>query len=190
MAVITFIIPKNSGLSKCRKIANQFSSERSKIVEVRGEDVPLVVFNLLEKGENVLGVTGEDLFKEFSLKSRKKIEIIDRIKWEDENALFRKPTLCLLGPKNSNLKEIGKNVKICVNSKYKRLAKKYLNGLENKGYNFEKIYVSGSSEELFSNGITDLIIEIVYSGKSAINAGLRIYDKIFSSNIVVIGGKK
>jgi len=104
--------------------------------------------------------------------------------------LFGKPTLCLLGEKNRKIEEMEKKLRICINSKYKELAKKYCtNLLENQGYNIEKIYASGATEEFFSNNIADLVIDIVCSGKSAEEAGLKVYDKLFESDIVILGGK-
>ncbi len=183
-----FIVPKNTGLMICREIAENYTG---KIIEVRGEDVPLIVSKLIKEGKKVIGITGEDLFKDLLLRNRDTgLEILQRIKWKDKNTLFGKPTLCLLGPKGKRLEELGKELRICINSKYKELAKKYCtNRLENKEYRFEKIYVSGSSEEFFSNGVVDLVIDIVYSGESAKKAGLKVYDKLFESDIVVIGGK-
>ena len=62
--MIVFIIPKNSGLKcKAEEIVKEYKYE--KLVEVRGEDVPLVVKRLIDRNKNVIGITGEDLFKEF-----------------------------------------------------------------------------------------------------------------------------
>jgi ATP phosphoribosyltransferase len=160
-------------------------------VEVRGEDVPLIVSRLIKQSKKVIGITGEDLFKEFLLKERDtKIRILKRIVWKDKSNILGKPALCLLGPKNRSMNDLPKKLKICVNKKYKELAKKTCtNLLENKGYQIEKIYASGATEEFFSNGVVDLVIDIVYSGKSAEKAGLKIYDKLFESDIVVIGGE-
>ena len=83
-----------------------------------------------------------------------------------------------------------KKVKVCINSKYKNLAKKYLNSLENLGFNFTKIYLSGSTEAAYSNGLSDLVIDIVYTGTSIKNANLEVYDKIFESDFVIIGIKE
>lgn len=181
-----FIIPKNTGLKKCREIIKNING---KIIEVRGEDVPLIISKLVKQGKRAVGITGEDLFKEFLLKNyNTKIKILKRVTWKDKNFIFEKPTLCLLGPKNKKLENLGKNLRVCISSKYKELAKKYCtNLLENKGYSFEKVYVSGSAEEFFYRGIVDLVIDIVCSGKSAEKVGLEVYDKIFESDIVIIG---
>ena len=79
-----------------------------------------------------------------------------------------------------------KKIRICVNKKYRNLSKKYLNLLEEKGYSFERIYVSGSTENVY-RGLSDLVIDIVYTGNSMKNANLAIYDKIMESDFVVIG---
>jgi phosphoribosyl-AMP cyclohydrolase / phosphoribosyl-ATP pyrophosphohydrolase len=189
--VIIFIVPKNSGLKNCKELIRELGL-RGEIVEVRGEDVPLVVLNLIFQNKKVIGITGEDLFKEFLLNNKDtNLEILNRKVWQDELYIFKKPSLCLLGPKGKSFEDIPKNFKVCINSKYKEMAKKYCtNLLENQGYKIEKIYASGATEEFFSNKIVDLVIDIVCSGKSAKNYGLRVYNKLFESDIVVIGKKQ
>ena len=190
--MIIFIIPKNSGLKlKAEEILKKLGLVGD-IIVIRGEDIPCFVSKLFKDGKEVIGITGEDLFCEFILSNyNSQLEILERIKWEDDNYLFKKPTLSLLGPKDKRLEDFDKKLKVVVNCKYKKLAKKgILNRLEGKGYVFEKIYVNGSSEEFFSQGVADLVIDIVCSGKSAREAGLKVYEKIFESDIVLIGGKK
>ena len=185
--MIIFILPKNSGLEICSELAKEYTG---KSIRVRGEDVPLIVSSLNKQGKNAIGITGEDLFKEFTLRNKNsQIKVIKRISWEDKNSLYGKPALCLMGTDKSDFTNLPKTLKIVINSKYKELAKKYCtNLLECKGYRLEKIYASGATEEFFSNGIVDLVIDIVYSGKSAKEAGLKVYDKIFESDLVILGG--
>ncbi len=190
--MIIFIVPKNSGLkSKTEEVLKKFNLIGN-IIEIRGEDIPCFVSKLSKKGKKVIGITGEDLFQEFILSNyNSKLEIIERIKWEDNNYLFKKPTLCLLGPKDKILSDLGNKLKVCVNSKYKKIAKKgILNKLETEGYTFEKIYATGATEEFFVKGIAELVIDIVCSGKSAKEAGLKIYERIFESDIVIIMEKQ
>ena len=189
--MILFITPKNTGLKEFKSLANKYNNSKGKIVEIRGEDIPLFVSELIKQGKKAIGITGEDLFKEFLLKNGDiNIKILRRINWYNEEYLFGKPTLCLLGPKNKKFRSLPKRLKICINSKYKELAKKYcMNYLENKGYRLEKIYASGSTEELFSSNIADMIIDVVCTGASAQKAGLEICDKLFPSDIVILGGK-
>ena len=187
--MIIFIIPKNSGLSVCRDIAKNYSGE---ILEVRGEDVPLFVSDLSKQGKSVIGITGEDLYKEFLLNNKdNNILVLEIIRWEDSKCLFGKPTLCLLGPKDKQIENLPQKLRICINRKYQKLTNKYcVNKLVSSGYEVEKIYVSGASEEMFLRKMVDLVIDIVYSGKSAEEAGLEVYEKLFCSDIVVIGGKR
>lgn len=186
-AVIIFIVPKNSGLAICKEIIKEYSGE---ILEVRGEDVPLFVSELLQQNKNVIGITGEDLFKEFLLKNRNSgLELVRTIIWNDPTCIYGKPTLCLLGDKSKKLEFMERNLKVCVNKKYAKISKRYLSLWEARGFCFEKLYLSGATESAFTNKLVDLVIDIVYSGKSAEEAGLAIYDKIFSSDIVIIGGK-
>ncbi|MBI3334287.1 phosphoribosyl-ATP diphosphatase [Candidatus Pacearchaeota archaeon] len=187
--MILFIVPKNAGLQRCREIAESLTNDISKIQEVRGEDVPLFVERCIQESKRAIGITGEDLFKEFLLTSRKTaLRILRRFKWEDESFVYGKPVLCLMGSKDKSLEEMPQRAKICINSKYKEIAKKYfINPLENKGYTIEKIYASGATEGFFLRGLVDGVIDIVCSGKSAENAGLTVYEKIFESDIVLIG---
>jgi ATP phosphoribosyltransferase len=189
--LIIFIVPKNSGLEICSDYIEKYKSRDTKIVRVRGEDVPLFVENLINQDKNVIGITGEDLFNEFKLKSNSKIEIIENIIWNDPRFMFGKPTLCLLGPKEKKLESLPNNLKICINSKYKEIANNFLNNLKEKGYFMDKIidkiYTSGATEEFYSSGISDLVIDIVCTGGSIEKAGLSVYEKIFSSDIVVLG---
>ncbi len=185
------IIPKNTGLKKCRELAISIKGPSSIIEEVRGEDVPLFTEKLILEGKTAIGITGEDLFKEFTLKVRNsKLSIIKREPWNSDS-LFSKPVLCLLGPKNKKMEEMPRKIKICINTKYKELAKKYCtNLLENKGYLIDKTYAYGATEEFFSKGLADMVIDIVVTGKSADVAGLTIYDELFESDIVLIGKNK
>jgi ATP phosphoribosyltransferase len=189
--VVFIVVPKNQGLKEYKeKILAELKSLNSKILEVRGEDVGFWVDELSKIEKKVIGLTGEDLFKEYCLRQKEnKIKTIRKIEWKDEKALFKKPVLCLIGSKYSSLEKMPKQLKVCIASKYKEIAKRYLNQLETKGYTFDKIYANGSIETSIIAGISDLIVDIVYTGKSIEEAKLAIYDIIFESNFLVIGGK-
>ena len=188
--IVFTVLPKNSGLKKYRDLViDTFGIKDNESIEVRGEDVPFWVEELTKKGKKAVGLTGQDLFREYALENyNSKLKILKIINWDDEKALFKKPVLCLLGPQNKNLNTIPKSQTICISKKYKYIAKKYLNLLETKGYTFSKLYVSGSTESSYKIGIADLVIDIVYSGKSMDKLGLKIYEKIFYSNFVIIAG--
>jgi ATP phosphoribosyltransferase len=159
------------------------------VVEARGEDIPFLVNKLLSTESKVLGITGEDLYREFLLNVKNpKTKIIKIIPWKDDAVLFGKPTLCLLGPIGKSLEDMPKRLRVCINRKYAKTSKKFLSRLEDKGFTFEKLYLSGSTEEAFVNNLADIVIDIVYSGESADKAGLKVYEEIFSSDIVIIGG--
>jgi ATP phosphoribosyltransferase len=162
-----------------------------KTLESRGEDVAFFVSNLIKTEKKAVGVTGEDLFVEWQMENPSDhLEIIRRYEWKDGEAMFGKPVLCLLGPKGKKLADLPRKLRVAISDKYKKISKHYLNFLENLGYAFEKVYLSGSVEEAFAHGLADIVIDIVYSGKSASDSGLECYDKIFESDIVVIGNKE
>ena len=188
----TLILPKNSGLKKYREIALAYlkNIDASRIIEVRGEDVPFWIRELKKKGKKAIGLTGEDLYKEYCLEEREyELDVIKRIDWNDKEALFGKPTLCLLGSRDNEFGELQRNLTVCIAAKYSRIAKKYLNLLERRGYIFKKIYVNGCVENSCSEGIADLVIDIVYTGNSLEKYGLKVYDKILQSDFLIIGEK-
>lgn len=187
--MIVFIVPKNSSLSICKEISKKYIGET---IEVRGEDVPLFVKKFVQQGKNAIGITGEDLFKEFLLNDKNSgLIILEKVLWQDSACIYGKPALCLLGDRTKILKDLDKNLKVCINKKYAKITKKYLSRLEEyEGFNFEKFYLSGATESSFQEGLSDLVVDIVYSGKSAEEAGLKVYDKIFESDIVIIGKKE
>ena len=171
------ILPKNSGLENYRSELEKLSNTK---VIVRAEDVPFFVELLKEKGKDCIGLTGEDLFCEYQLtQSNSFVRIIEKIKWDDKTALFTKPTLCLLGKKG---KELASST-IAINKKYMRLAEQYFcQNVQPKN----KIYFSGSTETAVEIELADFVMDIVYSGKSAKEAGLDIIDKIIESDVVML----
>ena len=188
--VVFIVVPKNSGLKKYREIAlSELDSSASRILEVRGEDVPFWVGLYQNKGKRAIGLTGEDLYKEYSLATDTNINILKRIEWKDPSTLFGKPALCLLGPKNKELTPEKECLTIFIAAKYKNIAEKYLLQLEDLGYSFEKSYINGCVETGCSEGMADLIIDIVYSGRSMEKYGLKVYEKIMESDFLVIGEK-
>lgn len=192
MIVFTVLVPKNKGLKEYAKIAfERLNSYRNKkLIEVKGEDIPKLVEKFFQQNKKAIGLTGEDLFREYEIgKYNSKLKLIKKIIWDDKKALFKKPVLCLLGPEDKNLEQLPKRLSIGIASRYKLLAKRYLNVLESKGYTFKKFYLNGSTESIFFEGVFDLVIDVVYSGSSMKKAGLKVYDKIFESNFVIIGDK-
>ena len=186
------IVPSNNSLIGYANQALKLleAPKDSKIIKSRGEDIPLIVEEFFKRGIKVMGMTGKDLLKEYKLSNEdSRLSVINTIPWIDNNALFGKPVLCLLGPKGKKIEDLPKNLKVCINSKYKNLANRYLSQLEIKDYNFERVYLTGSTEAAYSTGLTDLVIDIVYTGASIRDAGLEVYDKIYESDFVIIGVK-
>ena len=190
--IVFIVVPNNKSLASYRDTTLSYFGNltKDKLVESRGEDVPFIVEELSQNGKKVFGLTGSDLLREYQLsKYNSGLFIVKTISWTDNKAKFGKPALCLLGPKEKSLEQLSKNLKVCINSKYKNIAKRYLNVLESKGYSFVKIYLSGSTEAAYCNELSDLVIDIVYTGASIKEANLDTYDKIFESDFVIISSK-
>ena len=150
-------------------------------IVVRAEDVPKFVELLTKRGKKAIGLTGEDLYREYYLSNPKNnLKVQTRIPWTDLNAKFGKPTICLLG------KGIVETPVIAINRKYSKLVEKTVGKLCPK----KKIYFSGATETAAIEGIADLVIDVVYSGKSAEDAGLNILKRIYSSDVVLVEGKQ
>jgi len=160
-----------------------------RIIEVRGEDVPYWLESFRRKGKPAIGLTGEDLYEEYKANngSGSKLEILKTIEWQDETAKFGKPALCLIGPEDKELQDLPKDLSIWIASKYRGLADRYLKKLEEQGYTFMKNYVNGCVETSCSEGIADLIIDIVYTGSSLKRYELTIYDTILKSDFLILG---
>lgn len=181
------MLPKNTGLEEYAALVGEMSNKR---ISVRGEDVPFFVDKLLKKGVECVGVTGEDLLAEYKLRNPiNNITALEKIAWVGTDALFGKPTLCLLGPKGERRNILDTFSTIVINKKYKSIAENYLGKLAQRGAKFEKIFLSGATEEAAQLDLADYVIDIVYSGFSASNAGLRVYDRIFESDVVLIGAR-
>jgi len=187
----TIVLPKNSGLEEFRKQVE--SLPNTKII-VRGEDVAFFVDKMCKKGINCIGLTGQDLLKEYKLKNPlSSVQEIKNLGWKDKESIFGKPTLCLLGPQGKELKNLDivyDSPKVAINSKYRAIADNYLGKLIQKGYSFEKYYLTGATEQAATAGIADLVIDIVSSGASAREAGLRVYDRIIESDAILVGVRK
>ena len=188
--IVFIVVPNNKSLANYVEVTLQClgNPSKEKIVVSRGEDVPFIIEELSQSGKKAIGLTGRDLFKEYEISNyNTKLGVLKTIDWNDRNAIFGKPVLCLLGPKGKKLKDMPKNLRVCINSKYKNLAKKYLNLLERRGFRFAKICLAGSTESAYCNGISDLVVDIVYTGSSIKKANLKVYDKIFESDFVIVG---
>ena len=185
MVVVFIVVPKNSGLGEYREKALSLLSDTSCIMEARGEDIPFWVEQFCNKGKRAIGLTGEDLYKEYG---KSKLVIIKKVEWDDKNAMFAKPALCLIGPEGKNIEQIPKSLTVAISSKYKNISERYLKKLERQGFEIEMIFMTGSIEPTCSEGIADMVIDIVYSGSTMKKYGLEVYDIITKSDFLIIGG--
>jgi len=189
---IYFIVaPKNSGLrvAKDAAITKLGGLAGAKVLEVRGEDVPFWVEQFLSKGKNAVGFTGQDLYEEYTLSAgvAGKVDILKVFEWNDPDAMFKKPALCLIGPSGKALSDMPKTLNVWIAAKYKNMADRYLAEYEAQGYTFNKVYINGCVETSCSEGMADIIIDIVYTGSSLKKFGLRVYDRIFESDFLMVG---
>lgn len=189
---LLLVLPKNSGL---RKYTQEFLDRNPalkdcKQIMVRGEDVPFWVRQLTIKGKRAIGFTGEDLYREYCIRNGEDdVKVLETVPWEDASALYGKPALCFIGPLGKKVEDLPRTMTVCACGKYKGIVGKYLDTLRERGFDISEIYVNGSVETSCSEGISDAVVDIVYSGKSMGECGLEIYDVIMKSDCVVLGGK-
>jgi ATP phosphoribosyltransferase len=164
--------------------------ENVEVMPFRGEDIPKLVEKLNKNNIKTIGITGEDLFTEYYLRNKSQLKILKRIVWTNDDYLFKKPTLCLMGPAGKKVSDFKGPITVTINKKYKQISKRFLEKLSMEGYRFVKKYMSGQIEDTVKLGLADICIEIVCSGKSAIANGLEVYESVFSSDLVVIGEVK
>jgi len=203
--ITTLVIPKNSGLSYVGQVLREAGLDLDKAKKVekdkmtldgltlvleRGEDVPRVVMDFSERGEVVLGVTGDDLYDEFGLENPDNpLRIENTYDWCDPKAKFGRPALCLIN-KTGRIEDIPLMAKVAINSKYLYTARQYLeNGEISEGRTFKESKYKGNVEGRVAQG-KDCGIEIVYSGGSLEEKELEIVDVVRLSDIVVISPLK
>lgn len=185
----TLFIPKNGGLCEyvrdlLPKIGLEKCPEDLEVVLTRGEDIPQLVCDWNEKGKLAYGITGDDLFDEFVLATgNKSLAMLNTYDWFDTKAEYLRPALCLMS-RTGSFSEIPPKPTIAINRKYELTSKRYL-GSVFSSYSV-KVY-AGDTESKVSNGITDYCVEIVYSGKSRKENGLKVIELIRFSDISLIG---
>lgn len=151
----------------------------------RGEDIPALVEEFNKQGVKTIGLTGNDLFQEYLSKNQSNLSVLKTIEWKDENFLFKKPNLCLLGKKE--LTENKKTLEIIINRKYEELSKIFLEKLSRNCFEFNTKTFNGNTELAVSQGLADYCVEIVCSGKTLKETGLMVLDRFFESDLVIIG---
>jgi len=162
-------------------------SNDAEILEFRGEDVPFIVEQFCKRGFKAFGITGNDLMQEYLSKNQSRLQVIKTIPWQDESFLFKKPTLCLLAKKEKNFVGVDSSIVVAVNAKYERLSKNFLEKLERNGTKIQTITVNGSTELAVEQGLAGACVEIVCTGASLEEFGLKIIERFFESDLVIVG---
>lgn len=154
-------------LEPTRKLVLYDKSEQFEFIFVKPSDVPTYV----EYGVADMGVCGKDTLLE---EDKNIYELLD--------LNIAKCKLCIAGYENSLDIPSGHTLKVA--TKYKNIAKRLY---EARGQNVEIISLHGSIELGPIIGLSDVILDIVESGKTLIENNLKVLEEIFdiSARLVV-----
>lgn len=184
------MIAKNSSIknkidfSRCLQVDKEtYFDGKLTYLLARDEDIPSMVEEYyIKKGEKLIGITGDDLFDEYLLKTKNSlVSLIETIDWYDKFAKFRRPALCLMKRKDTPLEEI---VTIGINKKYEATSRK---AIEELGITPNFTVYSGGVEKTVKEGLNDACVEICYTGKSVEENSLEIVKVIRFSDVVMLG---
>lgn len=155
--------------SKTRKLIFTDKKNKFKFILVKASDVPVYV----EYGAADIGVVGKDTL----LESGKDVyEIMD--------LGFGKCRMAVAGPSEMRDKLVGRNI-MRVASKYPHIARDYFHRV--KGQTVDIIKLNGSVELGPLVGLSDVIVDIVESGKTLKENGLEVLEDVceLSARLVV-----
>ena len=155
--------------SKTRKLIFTDEKNKFKFILVKASDVPVYV----EYGAADIGVVGKDTL----LESGKDVyEIMD--------LGFGKCRMAVAGPSEMRDKIVGRNI-MRVASKYPHIARDYFHRV--KGQTVDIIKLNGSVELGPLVGLSDVIVDIVESGKTLKENGLEVLEDVceLSARLVV-----
>ena len=183
------LLPKNRGLAAMAAYALR-SNPKSGTCDptfVRGEDVPLLANELARSGRSVLAFTGEDLLEEWLAGGRTLDSGITRrsVAWNDPNARYGKPALCLIGPRDVALPQRG-DLRVALCGKYENLARRYLRTLERPGLRIDPVVIAGTVEAAILHNIAAFMIDIVVSGYTIDELDLEVRDVIMTSDLALL----
>ena len=205
--VSALVVPKNTGLNgyarNVLKEAGLDLESAKKVGETtlmagnlaillgRGEDIPRIVEDESLKSRVVLGVTGDDLLDEYRLRNpENKLKIENTYDWDDEAAIFKRPTLCLMN-KTGNIEDVPLEARVAINGKYEYTSRNYMQTSPLFDGKLPSVIVySGDLERTVYRETNDCCIDAVYSGKTMERYGLKIVQKIRFSDLVVISPLK
>jgi ATP phosphoribosyltransferase len=187
---IVVLLPKNRGLVERvdRWLRANPLPDASQYVRVRGEDVPMLADQMARAGRSVLAFTGDDLLDEWLALGNALSERIerDRIAWNDPVAIYGAPALSLIGPPNEPLAPGAPMRRVAVCARYKALASRFIRIMARDAIALEAVIVSGAVETFVANGVADLAIDIVVTGKTLARAGLAVRRVISTSDLAVL----
>lgn len=160
----------NSGevLEKTRKLIFTDEEHMLKFILVKASDVATYV----EYGAADIGIVGRDTILE---EGRNVYEMVD--------LKFGKCRMCVCGPKELKGR-LGEHSPLRVASKYTNIAKDYF---DSKDMSIELIKLNGSVELAPLTNLSDVIVDIVETGKTLYENGLDVLEEIcpLSARIIV-----
>ncbi len=156
-------------LTKTRKLIFTDEEHKIKFLLVKAGDVPTYV----EYGAADIGIVGRDTILE---EGRNLYEMLD--------LGFGKCRMCVCGPAEMQ-DRLNSTSSLRVASKYPNIAKDYFIGKKNR--NIEIIKLGGSVELAPITGLSEVIVDIVESGKTLEENGLTVLEEIcpLSARLIV-----
>jgi len=183
------LLPKNRGLAAMVENALPAHLPRGDYERtfVRGEDVPMLANEVARNGRCVLAFTGDDLLEEWlaaggTLDARL---FRRRVTWNDPNARYGKPALCLIGPRDVPLPADGE-LRVALCTKYENLGRRFLRTLERPGLRIRPVPIAGAVEATLLHDIADFMIDIVVSGFTIDQLGLEVRSVIMTSDLALL----
>lgn len=156
-------------LTKTRKLIFTDEKKGVRFLLVKAGDVPTYV----EYGAADMGIVGRDTLLE---EGRNLYELLD--------LGFGKCRMCVCGPAQMR-ERLNSTSTMRVASKYPRIAAEYFNGKKNM--NIEIIKLGGSVELAPITGLSEVIVDIVESGKTLHENGLEVLEEVcpLSARLIV-----
>ena len=183
------LIPKNRGLAAMAEYALRMCLPRGAFERtlVRGEDVPLLASEVARGGRPVIALTGEDLLEEWLAGGRELDRRLVRstIPWNDPQARYGKPALCLIGPRGAAIPANGR-LRVAVCAKYENVARRFLRTMERPDLRIEPVAIAGTVEATILHDIADFMIDIVVSGKTIDDLGLEVRSIVMKSDLALL----
>jgi ATP phosphoribosyltransferase len=213
-ATTMLLVPKNRGLvAQVTRAVEQLTIDDLAQCRVRGEDIPYLANEFARRGRRVVAITGDDLVDEWLAAGNAFDERVERsrVRWEDPAALYGAPALCLIGGSPFDFAQGDKGatqgdrgpaqrdkgvalgngvrtppIRVAVCARYRCLAERFLQGCAADGNVYELVSIQGSLETMLLHGIADLVIDIVVTGKTIAESGLRVLRVISTSDLAVL----